>query len=127
VQGPRKGKRTVQEQSSSDRQGRVVDLRAWRNRKRIEDLKHRLGNRRNNIRTGGMVLAGTACVLAVLSCIPTRAQSHLILLCWLVSLISIGYALFLHVRYDKTARRVFSASLLSMALSFVVAVCKVWI
>lgn len=125
MQGPGKGKRTFNEQSNPNGRSRVVDLRTWRNRKRIDGFKQRFNNRRSGTRTGVIVIAGIACVLAVLACIPSALQAHLVLLCWLVSLIGAGCALFMRVSYDRTVRRVLFTCLLCMALSFIVALFKV--
>ncbi len=124
MQGSGKDSRFTQTEPRSDRHGRVVDLRSWKNKRRMENLKQRYWNPRSRFRFVGILLTAAATVMAVLCCFPTVLEKHLILLCWLVSLVSMCYSLFLHARYDTIAKRLMLVNVGSLAVSFVVALLK---
>lgn len=127
MQGSGKGNRFSDGQPRTSANGeRVIDLRSWRNKRRVEGLKQRYLNPTSRFRFIGILFAAAAAVMAIIGCFPTPSQNHFILICWLIGLVGMCYALFLHVRYDSIARRLLLANVCCLVLSFAAALYKLF-
>jgi hypothetical protein len=113
-------KQTDQRQSD----GRVVSMRAWKTKKRIQYVR---GNRnwgRYVFSLVGWFCAIVTAACAVLSCVPFTGQVSAIVFAWFVGTIGCSVGLALHVWRDRTAKKVLTLCTCALALSFVAALAK---
>lgn len=116
--------RSDKRDSHTKGKGRVVSMRAWRTKKRLQSFR---GSRSwagyvLALLNGAFLLA--ALVSALLSCIPFAWQAQSIIFTSFFATVGSALALVLHVMRDRFALRALSVYALCMALSFVVALVK---
>ena len=109
--------------SHSRGKGRVVSMRAWRTKKRLQSFRgSRLVQQLLALVNGAFLLA--ALVSALLSCIPFAWQAQSIIFTSFFATVGSVLSLVLHVMRDRFALRALSVYALCMTLSFVVALVK---
>jgi hypothetical protein len=116
--------RSDKRDSHSRGKGRVVSMRAWRTKKRLQSFR---GSRSwveylLALVNGAFLLA--ALVSALLSCIPFAWQAQSIIFTSFFATVGSVLSLVLHVMRDRFALRALSVYVLCMTLSFVVALVK---
>ncbi|MCL6632344.1 MAG: hypothetical protein K6T63_06875 [Alicyclobacillus herbarius] len=116
-----KTQRASQKRGPSER-GRVVDLRAFRRRKRLRSLCGPLTWRRYILSGLVKVLLAAAVAFAIASCLPLAARPQMIACTWLLAIIGAGCGLALHVLRDRQAQRLLLGFVVCMAVSFASAI-----
>ena len=123
MQGPKQGT------SNSGRaptpvKGRVIDMRAWKAKKRLQNLRGKRTWQRSVWLLAALAVTIVTAVFAILSCIPSGGQTQHIVLTWFFAAIGSGIGIVLNVAGERLAKRLLFVNLLSMAVSLVAAVVK---
>ncbi|QSO53797.1 hypothetical protein JZ785_08260 [Alicyclobacillus curvatus] len=105
---------------SEDSRARVVNLKAWKARKRIRSMRGRISWTRYVLRQLSYILVILAAGSALLSCVPQKFQAESIIWTWLFAVLGMAVGLVLHVLHDrKWAARLMLVCLGCMTLSLV--------
>lgn len=112
--------RTRRDQGNATEKGRVIDMRAWKAKRRSDRF------RQQRSRFDGLVwltagLSAAAAVSALIGCIPFAGQVKSILLAWLFAVVGAALGSVLFALGRKYARLLLTVDVLCMAVSFVAA------
>lgn len=103
-----------------DSRARVVNLKAWKARKRIRTMRGSISWTRYVLRQLSYILVILAIGSALLSCIPQKFQAESIIWTWFFAVIGMVAGLVLHALHDrKWASRFMLVWLACMTLSLV--------
>lgn len=120
-----KAKRPERKQQNTDR-ARVVNLRAWKVRRRMTMMRGRTSLIRYIITQLSYLLVIAAGASAVLSCIPSAVQMESILWTWLFGVVGAVLSLVLYALYEtKRATRFLTLYLVCLGASLLAAVVLV--
>ncbi|MDQ0190573.1 hypothetical protein JI721_00490 [Alicyclobacillus cycloheptanicus] len=124
MQGTKGTPHTQQRDSGKSQKARVIDMRAWKARKRSLEFRRRAW-RVDTLFWVTAVTTGVAAVFAAASCVPFAGQINSIILCWFFAVIACALGSLLYVFRHRLARPILGINVICMAMSFVAAVVKV--
>lgn len=120
LHGTRGTSQGVQNPGNLSRKGRVIDMRAWKTRRRIDRMRSR--NWRSDVLLWATIaLTSAACVFAIAGCVPFWGQSHGILFSWFFAVLGAAAGSVLFAFGHRLARRLLFVDVLCMGISLVCA------
>jgi hypothetical protein len=124
VEWQSKKPRSEKRQSQGKDKGRVVSMRAWRAKKRLQYVRGARSTTAYVFALLNYVILGVSGVSAVISCIPFAGQIPAIFFTWFFATIGGALSLLLYVYRDRFALKALALYVLCMALSLVAAIVK---
>jgi hypothetical protein len=124
VQWQNKKLRGDKRQSQGKDKGRVISMRAWRAKKRLQYVRGTRSTTAYVFALLNYVILFAAGVSAVISCIPFSGQIPGIFVTWFFATVGSALSLVLHVNRDRFALKALTIYVSCMALSLVAAIVK---
>ncbi len=112
--------RTRRDQGNATEKGRVIDMRAWKAKRRSDRFRQKR-SRFDALVWLTACLSAAAAVSALIGCIPFAGQVNSILLAWLFAVLSAALGSILFALGRRYARLLLTVDVLAMAVSFVAA------
>ncbi|MBX5436748.1 MAG: hypothetical protein IRZ33_05960 [Alicyclobacillaceae bacterium] len=126
MQGPNGNpKHPRRKPQSAQPKGRVIDMRAWKLKKRMEQMRRSKPRTRTALGVLAAAIAAATILFTIGSCVPFWGQARCIVVTWFLAVIGGAIGLCLYVLKHRWAMRLLSLYVVCMALSFVAAVVKV--
>lgn len=119
MQGPKGNHSQARRNQGQKSTGRVVDIKAWKAKRRLQNVRGRRSWFHTILYFVTIVLLILSGVFATLSCIPITIQLSCIVSCAFFASISCSLSIWLYVMRERLASKFLSIGFICLALSIV--------